>query len=317
MADRWVVIGAGGFIGTNLCRRLVMEGHDVVAFGRKANFPEVLEGCRWIEGNFLNQADLEVAIENAEFVVHSLSTVTPATSNESPILDVEENLIGTLRLIELCSKKNVQKLIVLSSGGTVYGNNVPVPTPEDARNEPICSYGIVKLTIEKYLALHRLQSNLDSVVLRVANPFGAYQLVRGQGVVAAMIDSVLKNKPVEIWGDGSVIRDYIYIEDLIDAILAAAKITNSNIPRIYNIGSSVGRSLNEVIASITKIHGSFEVTRLSGRIVDTPVSILDISRAKKFLNWHPKIEWASALDLTYSWFEQKINADSSIVIKKN
>ncbi len=302
--QNWVVIGAGGFIGTNLCRRLAQSNANVVAFGRTLLFPEALTGCQWMAGNFFNTIDLANALEGAEFVVHALSTVTPAKSNEFPMTDVEENLIGTLRLINLCMTKGVKRLIILSSGGTVYGPDVPVPTLEDAANDPICSYGIVKLAIEKYLAMYQRQAKLDSVVLRVANPFGPYQLPKGQGVIAATIYKVLMNQCPEIWGDGCVIRDYIYVDDLIDAILAAAQLNDPHAPRLYNIGSGIGKSLNEVVDSIAEIHGAIHITRLPGRAVDVPISILDIQRAERFLNWHPRTDWKKGLDLTYAWFEQ-------------
>ncbi|MBK8815437.1 MAG: NAD-dependent epimerase/dehydratase family protein [Methylococcaceae bacterium] len=301
---RWLVIGAGGFIGSSLCRKLTKEGEIVTAFGRKPKFPEGLEDCRWIVDDFLNEKALSNAMEEAEFVVHALSTVKPAKSNESPIIDVKENLIGTLKLIELCKAKGVKKLIFLSSGGTVYGPGVPVPTPEDCAHEPICSYGVVKLAIEKYLAIQQYQGLLDSVVLRVSNPYGPYQLAHGQGVIAAVIERLLANKPAEIWGDGSVIRDYIFIDDVIDAIIAATQLVDHHAPRIFNIGSGVGRSLNMVIDSIAEIHGKADIQRLPGRIVDVPVSILDIQRANRVLHWHPRTDWMNGLATAYEWQKQ-------------
>jgi UDP-glucose 4-epimerase len=316
LGQRWLVLGASGFIGTNLCRRLVQGGAEVVAFGRQTNMPVQLEGCRWVAGNFFDQDSLAVAMDEAEIVVHSISTVIPATSNESPINDVKENLLGTLKLLDLCKRKAVKRLLVLSSGGTIYGPNVTIPTPENAPNEPICSYGIVKLAIEKYLQLYRRQGELDSVVLRLANPFGPYQRMGGQGLIAAVIHKILQNQPVEIWGDGSVIRDYIYIADVVDAILSAAELNNFNNPFIYNIGSGVGRSVNTVIESLMEIHGAITVDRLPNRHIDVPVSILDICRAESFLDWRPQTDWMDALQLTYSWFKQAGKFDG-LVKNKN
>jgi UDP-glucose 4-epimerase len=307
--QNWTVLGAGGFIGTNLCSRLAQRGANVVAFGRTLLFPEALADCQWMTGDFFNTTDLANAVEGADFVVHALSTATPAKSNESPMTDVEDNLIGSLRLINVCMSKGIKRLIILSSGGTVYGPDVSVPTQEDAANDPICSYGIVKLAVEKYLAMYRRQGKLDSVVLRVANPFGPYQLPKAQGVIAATIYKVLMNQSPEIWGDGCVIRDYIYIEDLIDAILAAAKLNDPQAPHLYNIGSGIGKSLNEVVGSIAEIHGAIHITRLPGRAVDVPVSILDIQRAERFLNWQPRTDWKKGLDLTYAWLQSSIAQD--------
>lgn len=301
--QRWVILGAGGFIGTNLCNRLAQRGANVLAFGRRLSFPEALTGCQWMTGDFFNLSDLANALEGAEIVVHAISSCTPAKSNESPITDVKENLIGTLQLIDLCIAKNVKRLIMLSSGGTVYGTNVPIPTQENATTDPICSYGIVKLAVEKYLAIYRQQARLDSVVLRVANPFGPYQLSKGQGVIAATFQKVLMNQSPEIWGDGAVIRDYIYVDDVVDAIVAAAKLNNALAPHIYNIGSGVGRSLNEVFDSIAEIHGQIDIIKRPGRAVDVPTSILDISQAQHFLQWQPRAQWHESLLSTYIWFQ--------------
>ncbi len=300
----WVVLGGGGFVGTNLCRRLTRAGVQVVAFGRSSGFPDALRGCRWVSGDFFNTDDLAAVLENAEYVVHAISTVTPAKSNELPIKDVEENLIGSLRLIHLCIAKGVKRLIVLSSGGTVYGPDVAVPTQEDATNHPLCSYGVVKLAVEKYLAIYRHQGLLDSVVLRVANPYGPYQQPKGQGVIAATVQKILLSQPAEIWGDGTVTRDYIYIDDVVDAIMAAARLDDDSAPRLYNIGSGIGRTINEVIDSLCKIHGPIEVLRQPGRTLDVPVSVLSIHRAQQFLGWTPRTDWQEGLSATYGWFSE-------------
>jgi len=306
---QWVILGAGGFIGTNLCRRLVQNGANVVAFGRSPGVLNALTGCQWKAGDFFNHENLADALEGADIVVHALSTVTPAKSNESPIKDIEENLIGTLRLIELCKSKKVKRLIVLSSGGTVYGSDVSVPTPENASNDPLCSYGVVKLAVEKYLAIYRRHSHLDYVVLRVANPYGPYQMTKGQGIIAAIIQNILMGQAPEIWGDGNVIRDYIYIDDVIDAILAAAHLDDYQAPRLYNIGSGVGRSIYEVVSGIEKFHGPIDIIKRPGRTVDVPVSILDIRNAQNFLEWQPRCQWHESLHSTYLWFQDRYKTE--------
>ena len=302
--QKWLVLGASGFIGVNLCRKLIKSGADVVAFGRKPKVPIELEGCEWVFGDFYDQDTLALALVGVNFVVNAVSTTTPANSNLAPILDIENNLIGSLKLVELCKSKGIQRLIFLSSGGTVYGPDVNTPTPEETPTNPACSYGIVKLAIEKYLGLYRQQGDLDSVILRISNPFGPFQLTKGQGVIAAFINQILKNQPIILWGDGSVIRDYLYIDDLINAIICAAELDNFNAPYIFNIGSGEGKSINKIIKSLTDIHGNINVIKQPSRLCDVPVSVLDIRRANAFLGWSPNTDWISGLESTYNWFKQ-------------
>lgn len=304
---KWVVVGANGFIGTNLCIELIRLGCEVTAFDRRDDVTYLPPEVHRISGNFLDPSALASAIEGADVVVHLVSTLTAALSNQHIEQDVRENLIGTLGVIETCKAMQIGRLIILSSGGTIYGPDVIVPTPEDAPCEPICSYGIVKLAIEKYASLYRRISQLDICVLRVSNPYGPHQIARGQGFIAAALERVLRGEAIEIWGDGSVIRDYIYIDDVVHSITAASKFTHPNGPHVFNIGSGHGRSINEVLEVIEELHGKIDVIYKSSRGVDVPISLLDIRRAESFLNWKPMVEWRVGMASAYSWMNEHLN----------
>ena len=305
--SNWCVLGSSGFIGNNLCNVLLNNGCKVTAFDHAPSIFSEPNSYRSVIGNFLDDKTLTFAIGESDIVVHLISTVNPATSNSDPERDARENLLGTLRLMEICREKKVKKLIILSSGGTIYGSNVTSPTQEDSLCDPICSYGIIKLAIENYTSLYRRMGWLDSVVLRVANPFGPHQIARGQGFIAAALERALRNEVIEVWGDGSVIRDYIYIEDVVKSILCCAKIENNSVPHKYNIGSGHGRSINNVLETIEEIHGSIKVIMKPSRPVDVPVSVLDIRRAISFLDWRPETDWELGMRLSYEWMKKYVS----------
>ena len=219
-----LVLGGAGFIGSHLAEALVREGHRVRVFDRPHvdRLPLFARGFEVFTGDFLNPQALAPALEGAGIVFHLVSTTLPKNSNDNPAYDVESNVLGTLRLLELCRASGVRKLVYVSSGGTVYGPPRSVPVREDHPTEPISSYGVHKLMVEKYLHLEHHLHGLDYCVLRPPNLYGPRQrLDTAQGAVAVFLDRALRGEPIEIWGDGSVVRDYVYIADAIDALLKA------------------------------------------------------------------------------------------------
>lgn len=298
---RCVVFGGGGFLGTNLCRSLVDKVEILKAFGRRQSFPEALKKIEWIPGDFTDSGTVAAAVAGCDTVFHLVTASTPASSNVDKIEDLQANVVSTLHLLEACREERVRRVVFVSSGGTVYGIPSVVPTPEHASLDPITAYGISKLAIEKYLALYYHLYGIDFRILRVANPYGPYQTsIRNQGVIAAFLHRALENKPIELWGDGSVTRDYIYVDDVIDALEAAAVHTGEQ--RIFNIGSGEGRSLLEIIDVIQKqLNMKLDIRYFEGRKADVPRSILEISRAEKDLNWTPKTPFLEGIAKTVEW----------------
>ncbi len=207
-------------MGSHLCDALLAEGHSVRIFDRPnlKRFREFSadEQVEWVEGDFANQEDIARAVPDCDVIYHLVSTTLPKSSNDNPVYDVETNIVGTLHLLEVARKSTVRKVIFISSGGTVYGVPNSTPINEEHPTNPICSYGISKLTIEKYLNLYYTLYGLDYCVLRLANPYGERQRTTvAQGAVAVFLHRALRNETIEIWGDGSVVRDYIYVSDAI------------------------------------------------------------------------------------------------------
>jgi UDP-glucose 4-epimerase len=300
-----LVLGGAGFIGSHLAEALAQQGRRVRVFDR----PHVdrlplfsrAGGFEVFTGDFLNPRALAPALEGAEVVFHLVSTTLPKNSNDNPVYDIESNVLGSLRLLELCREHRVRKLVFVSSGGTVYGVPRTTPIAEDHPTEPISSYGIHKLTIEKYLALaHRLHG-LDYRIVRPANLYGPRQrLDIAQGAVAVFLDRALRDQPIRIWGDGSVVRDYVYVADAVDAMLKAASFEGAQ--RIFNIGSGKGASLNEVVAEIEKLLGRRVKTEHGApRALDVPVNVLDASLAERHLGWRASTPLAEGLRRTCEW----------------
>ncbi|OMQ42881.1 NAD-dependent epimerase/dehydratase family protein [Ensifer sp. 1H6] len=298
---RCVVLGGGGFIGTHLCRRLKGQVGSLKAFGRRQSFPDALRDVEWFQGDFNDPSSLAAAIEGCDVVFHLVNATTPSSANVDKVADVRLNVVGSLQLLEVCKAENVKRVVFASSGGTIYGIPDILPTPEDAPCWPLTSYGISKLSIERYLHLYSYLHGIDYRVLRVANPFGPLQVAsKNQGVIAAFLRRILADQPVEIWGDGSVARDYLYVNDVVDALILSA--SHKGEDRIFNIGSGIARTINEVIDSLEKVTGKqCRVIRRDGRMVDVPISVLDVSRARHSLNWQPRTQFEEGLEQTFRW----------------
>lgn len=297
--QRCLVLGGSGFIGTNLCIALRDNVKSLRSFSRH---PSNTDGIEWIDGDYLNDTDLENAVSGIDTVFHLISTSTPASSNADPLKDAQENILQTLKLLEACRKNSVQRIVFISSGGTVYGEPAMLPTPEGHLENPICAYGISKLAIEKYLQLYERLHNLTSITLRVSNPYGPFQYSRKmQGVIGSFISKAIDGEPIEIWGDGEVTRDYIYIDDVVEAIVNAATYEGS--ARLFNIGSGRGATINEIVNLISRaIKSDLPITYKQSRSVDVSKSILDCSLAERELGWKARQDLQHGISLTLSWF---------------
>jgi UDP-glucose 4-epimerase len=283
-----LILGGNGFIGSNLVDKLLFEGHNVRVFDKsKENYRKELSEVDYHYGDFGNRVLLSKVLEDIDVVIHLISTTLPKTSNDDPIFDINSNVIETLFLLKQCVNYNVKKIVFTSSGGTIYGVPEFNPIIESHPTNPICSYGISKLAIEKYLFFFKEIHNLDYVILRPSNPYGIRQNPRGiQGAITVFLSKILKNEPINVWGDGNVVRDYIYIEDLVNAIYSSIICkTNS---KIFNIGSGQGYSLKEILLLMKKVTGrDILITYSSPRKYDIAEIYLDITRAENELNWKP------------------------------
>lgn len=300
MNSKVALLGAGGFLGTNLALRLAGQVAELRCFGRRQAFPEPWREMDWIQGE-VSGDEVRKVIAGCDTVIHLASTSTPATADRKIADDAELNVIDTLKLLDRCVDLGVSRIVFISSGGTVYGVCNQIPTPEDAPTNPITAYGVAKLAIEKYLAVYRHQRGLDYRILRVANPFGPFQTTRkGQGVIAAALASAMHDTTMQIWGDGGVVRDYIYVSDVVEAIVKSIEHTGNS--RVFNVGSGHGRDVLQVVRAVEKL--SNKTLRLDfrpARPVDVPVSILDSTLATSELGWQCSAPFEAGLARTLEW----------------
>lgn len=298
---RALVIGGSGFIGSHLVDRLLSQGAKVRVYDRsEERFRATPAAVDFREGGFDNVSALAEALVDVDVVFHMLSTSVPSTSNLDPVADIEGNLIGTVRLLEMMRSAGIRRMIYLSSGGTVYGPPQTDPVGEDHIERPISSYGIVKTAIEKYILMEQHLYGLQPVVLRASNPYGPRQGHGGvQGVIGTYLWRIAEDKPIEVWGDGRVVRDFIYVADLVDL---CAQCAQSRFTGVYNAGSGEGASINDVINVIATITGREICTNYKpGRGFDVPRVVLDISAIRGRLPWLPKTSLSTGIEGTWNW----------------
>lgn len=283
---RIVIVGGAGFIGAALAQSLCMHGLRPLVLDtipRLAEARERLVGVATAPFDFTTDRNAEALFANADALVHLACTTNPAHSMRDIAWDAESNIAPSLRLFDAAVASGIRRVVFASSGGTVYGIPSRLPVAETERTRPLSAYGVSKLAIENYLGLY---TQLDGISLRIANPYGAFQLAGATvGVIARYVAAVSRNEPIEVWGDGSVIRDYIAIEDVIRA-LQLALMTPSLAPGAYNIGTGIGSSISDIIADVFQAAGrTVPVSYLQGRPYDVPAIVLDSSCFRTRTAW--------------------------------
>jgi UDP-glucose 4-epimerase len=293
--SRCLVLGGAGFLGSHIVETLAAEGIAVRVFDRVARRVDAPAAVEWIEGDFGNRGDVAAAIAGCDVAIHLVATTLPKTSNDDPIHDLESNLLPTVRFLDLARDGGLRRVVFASSGGTVYGVPEAVPISETHPTRPLCSYGIHKLAIEQYLHLYHTLHGLEYCVLRLANPFGERQRPdASQGAVTVFLDKALRGEAITVWGDGSAIRDYVYVGDVARAFHLA--VTRPETRGLFNIGSGSGMSVLQLLAAIERLLGR-PVARHHerGRAFDVPANVLDISLAARALRWAPVVTFEAGL----------------------
>jgi UDP-glucose 4-epimerase len=302
-----VVIGGNGFIGTHLIEFLIRDGVSVRAFDRyPSQFVQPKKEVEYVIGDLGNHGSLAEIVQGTDWVFHLAYTTLPKTSNDDPAYDVRSNLIDAVQLLQSCKEAGVKKVIFVSSGGTVYGVPQTVPILETHPTNPICSYGITKLAIEKYLHLFYHLYGLEYAVTRISNPYGEGQNPNAQqGAIGVFLGKVARGEAIEIWGKGDVVRDYLHIDDAASALIKAARYQSATDgPRIFNIGSGTGHSLNEIVDEIKVIVDRKVIVEYKpARSLDVQSNVLDTNLARTCLDWKPTIDLNTGISRTWSWIK--------------
>jgi UDP-glucose 4-epimerase len=303
-----LVLGGNGFIGYHLVCALMNSGWQVTVYDRaiRSRFSEWNAQPSYIRGELGNRELVREHLTQTDTVFHLAYTTIPKTSNDDPVYDIQSNVTTTVNMLTECVRANVRRVVFLSSGGTVYGMPKQLPVPESHPTEPICSYGITKLMIERYLFLFRCLYGLSYSIVRPSNPYGEQQNILGeQGAVGVFLGRIARGHPIVIWGDGSVTRDYLYVGDLVRACVMAAQ---TDIPDLLvNIGSGEELSLNDLLQIIRDTIGvTFAVEYQAGRPFDVLRLALDITRARQVLGWEPTVSMTFGIKRTWNWIRDQL-----------
>lgn len=306
MRTHILVLGGSGFIGSHLVTALLTHGFFVRVLSRTKLYTEhpLKSTIDYHCADFNDSEKLSKVLKGIDIIIHLISTTVPGTGNLNPVADIRDNMIPTVNLLEQMRDYGIKKIVYISSGGTVYGNAKIMPIPEYCETEPISSYGIVKLSIEKYINMFEYIYGIEKLIIRPANPYGPCQKNIGiQGVIPTFFHHIINNNKIKVWGDGSSIRDYIYISDLINFFIKSIK---KEITGIYNVGSGIGTSLNRIINIIEEISGiKADVEYYPHRTFDVKDVILDINKAKKDLDWAPMVSLLDGCQMYWEWIKKK------------
>jgi UDP-glucose 4-epimerase len=281
-----LLLGGTGFIGSALARRLEQEKKSVHILGRQ------------------NGELLEHVLPQCGTVIHLASSTTPGSSATDPSLELD-NLTLTLRLLELMRSQQETHLIFFSSGGTIYGNPHQLPVTEDTPIAPLSNHGAGKVSQEAFCQTFRAQGHAVSI-LRPSNAYGSGQTLRhGFGLVRTMLECIRSGTPLEIWGDGENIRDFIFIDDIVEASMHLINLPQDS--GTYNLGSGVGYSINQVRGIVEEITDTeLKVSCRPARDIDVRAVVLDIARIQRELAWTPKIDLYEGVRRTWEWMRSAV-----------
>lgn len=296
-----LLLGGGGFIGQATARRLASDAMEVHILARQHILPAA-SAIHLHTGDLSDLTILDTLLPQCGTVVHLASSTTPGSSANKPS-DELDNLRPTLNLLDRLHGQKDIHLIFVSSGGTVYGNPPHIPVNEDAPFAPRSYHGAGKMALEGFLQAFRATGNAVTI-LRPSNAYGPGQDLRqGFGFVRTVLEHARNGSPLEIWGNGETVRDFVYVEDLVEAI--ALTIGNPADNGTYNIGSGMGHTLNEVLALAKRVTG-VEITVLHkpARGGDVRGVVLDVSRISAAFGWQPRINLEEGLRCTWEWLQQ-------------
>ena len=279
-----VLLGGAGFIGTNLLIALAKDQDNAITVvDRDRSFFSHVDAMRlpnvsFVASDLTADADYDGLLRGQEIVYHLVSTTVPTTSNQHIAQELAVNAVLSANLFEACVRQKVKKVVYFSSGGTVYGKEAACPLDERTPTNPITAYGVQKITIEKLLYLYNYMHGLDYRIVRLANPYGPYQRPNGVlGAVTTFTYKALKGEEIQVYGDGSVVRDYIYIDDAVRGVLNIVNGSDSH--RTFNLGCGYGTSIKQVLETIGRVLDiELKVRYTEARKVDVPVNYLDIKR---------------------------------------
>jgi UDP-glucose 4-epimerase len=303
-----LITGGAGFIGSNVADMLIAKKHALILIDNLSSGFErnVNKKAKLIKADITDFDKIEKIFneEKPEIIYHFAAQIDVRKSVSDPIFDAKTNIMATLNLIKLSNDFKVKKFIFSSTGGAIYGDTENRPTKEDHPEWPLSPYGIAKLATDKFLNFYHEIFGLKYVSLRYGNVYGPRQNPYGEaGVVAIFLNKMLKNEQPIINGDGRQTRDYIYIDDVTKANILALE--NMDKIGIYNVGTSIEISVNDLFAEINKnFGGKFKEMHGPAKLGEQKTSCLNYEKIKKDMDFEPEIDFSEGIKKTYEWFKK-------------
>lgn len=303
-----LLIGGAGYIGAQLVLVLLKRGRLVTVLGRKPA-PEysLPADAAYVSGDFTDSALLARLLDSHSEVIHLANASVPNAFSSEPLADLMKNLPPAVQLFDECARRGV-KLLLVSSGGTVYGQALRLPIDETHPTRPISPYGVTKLSLESYAGLYAATRGLQVVCVRPANAYGIGQRAfTGQGFVSTAIASAMRGLPIRIYGKTGAVRDYIYVTDLVNGIAAALEQWQPG--ETFNIGSGVGLSNHDVtemmVPLLRELDVELMIEHLPARAFDVKSNVLDASKLQSATGWQPSVDFAEGLRRTVTWWKNQ------------
>ena len=300
-----LVIGGTGFIGLEVTRQLIKKGREVVSLSRGRPHPQMLDPMlRHVQGDYSNLGLLRELLCSGCDVINLAYSTVPKTSFGDPTFDLLSNLPANVELLQEAGRAAVNRLLIVSSGGTVYGEPQSLPISEDHPTNPISPYGITKLTVDSYARMFHRTIDLPVLIVRPANAYGEQQRTGvGQGFIAAAVDAIQKQKTVEIYGSEGTIRDYIHVRDVAKGIVNALE--RGSVGETYNLGTGVGHSNLEILQQLKleAARDGFQVStaHLPKRRFDVKANVLDSSKLQRHTGWQADIDLRTGLEAMWRY----------------
>lgn len=311
-----LVTGGAGFIGSHIVDKLIGKGYRVIVVDNlyTGKMDNVNKRAKFYKADIRDKKLYQIfETERPEFVFHQAAQINICESINNPRFDADINIIGTINMLECCRKTNVKKIIYASSAA-VYGNPKYLGVDEKHRINPISYYGISKFTPEQYIKAYNELYGLKYTILRYANVYGIRQEPKGEGgVISIFLDKMLRGEKSVIYGDGKQTRDFIYVDDITRANILALKNGDND---IFNIGTSVETSINDLFQTMNRLIGNSIALYRKTREGDILHSFFDITKSKKILEWEPKYTLYAGLNETIEYYRKIFKYKNNIMANK-
>jgi len=295
---KYLILGGNGFLGKHITNSLLKDGNNEIVIA-DLNIENQIESERitYKQIDFGNCTDFSDYLKGVDTVFHLISSLGPSENIDNIQEDIKNDVFPTINLLNELSKMEHTKLIFLSSGGTVYGEHENKPIKETEEKNPICHYGVIKDLIEKYIKLYqKMFPHMKCRIIRLANPY-SIEVKKGQkqGIIPIFIDLALNDLPIKIWGDGEDVRDYIYIEDAMNAIMRIEKYEGEEL--VFNVGTGIGHSIHDILVMIRKTLKKERtiVEYVPSRTCDVKCNVLDIEKLYEECGWVPEHDLATSI----------------------